>query len=276
MALLLGVACGSHDASACLYNEYELLTAVQLERVTRVKGDGGRIPWEAIDEVLAIAGQTRKDVDVISIMRGHFPVKYFRPGDVVRGVRKSIQSGIAGLFNEQMTLSVQQELVRIGNASEQGYFNREAFLRDFGFRPDTIVFFFNHHFAHATPTLFHNPDWDDALLFTADGGGDWVTCSHRHFDGQSLKTIYGGDECVNAAHVVDSVAMAYGFVTMALGWKNNRHEGKVTGLAAAGEPTHYEEMRSWFDIAETGRISSSLGSNRDMRERIFALTQTTT
>ena len=42
MALLLGVACGSHDASACLYDEYELLTAVQLERVTRVKSDGGR------------------------------------------------------------------------------------------------------------------------------------------------------------------------------------------------------------------------------------------
>ncbi|MEZ6023994.1 MAG: carbamoyltransferase C-terminal domain-containing protein [Hyphomonadaceae bacterium] len=276
MALLLGVACGSHDASACVYNEYDLLAAVQLERVTRVKGEGGRIPWEAIDEVLAIAGQTRKDVDVIAMMRGHFPVKYFRPGSGARNLRKTIQSGIAGLFDNEMTVSAQQELARAGTASAEGMFNREAFLRDFGFRPDTKVFFFNHHFAHATPTLFHNPDWNEALLFTADGGGDWVTCSHRHFNGDEIKTIYGGDESVQGAKVVDSVAMAYGFVTKALGWKNNRHEGKVTGLAAAGEPILYDEMRSWFSVSDAGRISSSLRDNREMRERIYGLVETTT
>jgi predicted NodU family carbamoyl transferase len=34
--LLLGVYSGNHDASACLHDDYRLLSAVALERLTRV------------------------------------------------------------------------------------------------------------------------------------------------------------------------------------------------------------------------------------------------
>ena len=53
--LILGVHPGYHDAVAVLCDDYRLLAAVQLERLTRRKIDGGRIPVEAIDECLAIA-----------------------------------------------------------------------------------------------------------------------------------------------------------------------------------------------------------------------------
>jgi len=46
--LILGINSGSHDACACLFEEYRMLAAVPLERVTRKKGDGGRIPVEAM------------------------------------------------------------------------------------------------------------------------------------------------------------------------------------------------------------------------------------
>ena len=33
------------------------------------------------------------------------------------------------------------------------------------------MFFYNHHESHALAPLFYT-DWEDALLVTADGGGD--------------------------------------------------------------------------------------------------------
>jgi len=48
--LILGVHPGYHEAAACLFDEYRMLAAVSLERLTRKKIDGGRIPIEAIDE----------------------------------------------------------------------------------------------------------------------------------------------------------------------------------------------------------------------------------
>ena len=67
--LILGVHPGYHDATAVLTDDYKLRAAVQLERLTRRKIDGGRIPDEAIDECLSIAGASRSDVDVVVLGR---------------------------------------------------------------------------------------------------------------------------------------------------------------------------------------------------------------
>ena len=71
--LILGVHSGSHDAAAALFEDYELKAAISLERLTRNKGDGTRHPDLAIDEVLSIAGATRRDVDVVCYSRSLLP-----------------------------------------------------------------------------------------------------------------------------------------------------------------------------------------------------------
>ena len=71
----------------------------------------------------------------------------------------------------------------------------DAFQRDGGYRPDVITTFYNHHEAHALPALFYSP-WENALIVTADGGGDNVHYSHRHFAAGRLATIYGGEDTV--------------------------------------------------------------------------------
>ena len=52
-------------------------------------------------------------------------------------------------------------------------FNSAVPLADLGLRPDARLFFSNHHLSHALPSLFFT-DWEDALLYTADGSGDQV------------------------------------------------------------------------------------------------------
>jgi carbamoyltransferase len=67
--LILGVHCGFRDEAAAVFEDYSLKAAVQLDRLTRVKGDGCIHPDVAIDEALAVAGATRRDVDVVAYGR---------------------------------------------------------------------------------------------------------------------------------------------------------------------------------------------------------------
>ena len=69
--LILGIHSGTHDSTACLFEEYRLLAAVSQERLTRLKGDGGRMPLEAIDECLSIAGRSRQQVDAVALVPSH-------------------------------------------------------------------------------------------------------------------------------------------------------------------------------------------------------------
>ena len=69
---------GAHDASAAVFDDYRLLAAIQEERLTRQKGSGDGVPWLAVDEVLRIAGWTRRDVDAIASTRAFYPAGYVR------------------------------------------------------------------------------------------------------------------------------------------------------------------------------------------------------
>ena len=77
--IVLGIFPG-HDGGASLFRDYTRLASVALERPTRVKGDGGRFPSEAVDECLAQAGLTPDDGSRPSRCRAAItPKRYFKP-----------------------------------------------------------------------------------------------------------------------------------------------------------------------------------------------------
>lgn len=250
--LILGIHPGYHDSSACAFRDGRLVAAVSRERLTRSKGDGrGDVPLDCVDEVLAIAGATRRDVDVIASTRSALPQSCYSHFHGRRAIEGRLREAIGREKLRFMAL----EMRRAGSSDPHAIFDRARFLKSYGFRPDAAVSFANHHLSHALPALYFT-DWDDALLYTADGGGDNVQYSMRRFHEGSLQTLYGDDEELFADTRIDSLGMAYGYCTQALGWKMNRHEGKLTGLAALGEPALYEEMASHFMVTPTGEILS--------------------
>ena len=252
--LILGVHPGVHDAAAALFEDYKLVAAVSLERITRKKGDGTAHPDRAIDEVLAIAGKTRSNVDVIAYSRSVFDQGYFTHLKGSRWLKIQFRAHVLG--KKRIWIGV--EMQREHTLHAEDVFDLASFQSDGNFRPDAEVAFYNHHEAHALPTLFYSPDWRDAFLATADGGGDNVCHSYRHFAGGELKTIYGGDDCLFVPLAFDSLAMAYGSATKALGFMRNRHEGKLTGLAAMGDPKAAAEIASRFSVDDGGRIRSTI------------------
>lgn len=267
--LILSVHSGVHDAAAAIFEDYDLKAAVALERLTRRKGDGSGHPDAAIDEVLSIAGATRRNVDVVVHSRALFAKTYFRKLWGWRALYERYRSSVG---KDRLYLAA--ELGRARTPAAPDIFDVPQLLRDCGFRDDASSYFYNHHEAHALPTLFYSP-WTNALLATADGGGDNVYYSYRHLADGRLTTIYGGDDCLMTPEPVDSLGQAYGAATKALGFMRNRHEGKLTGLAAVGRPVVADEIGGYFSVDETGRIRSTLRSYHQLNAMMRRLAKTT-
>ena len=249
--LILAVHSGIHDAAAAVLVDYDVKAAVQLERLTRFKSDGRTYPDLCIEELLNIVGATRRDVDVLALTRADFPVHYFHHFRGYRWIREHYRTYVQG----KKTRFMPREARRANTSCDTEYFDSASFRRDSGFRDDTIVYFYNHHMAHALPTLFYT-DWDNALMVTSDGGGDNVNHSHRHFANGKIHEIYGGEEWLTREPPIDSLGQAYAAATRALGFRDNRHEGKLTGLSATGEPSFAEQIGRHFRVDEAGRIFS--------------------
>ena len=240
---------GAHDASAAAFDDYKLVAAVGEERLTRRKGSGDGVPWLAIDEVLTIAGWRGIDVDAIATTREFFAPRYLHYPPY-----KQIDYALRGLFGKAPKLrQMWRHCQRHGTASTLTLFNSKKFLKENGFRADAQVFFANHHEAHALPSLFFT-DWDEALVYTADGIGDNVSYSMRALKDGKLECFYGDDRWLLQPSVGNSVAQAYAFATTACGFKALRHEGKLTGLAAYGKPDLATEIAKHFRIGDDGVV----------------------
>jgi carbamoyltransferase len=263
---ILSFQSGLHDASAAAFEDYRLVAAVQEERLRREKGWGNDVPWLAIDEVLRIAGWARNEVDVIAAIRGVFPLHYFSfplSRDVYYTVRKH-------LGRERLHRDLSHAINRSGGDADH-LFRADRFLVENGFRADSQLHFVNHHEAHALAALFFT-DWDDALIYTADGTGDNVSYSVRALRDGQLDCLFGGEEWLKVHRAPkNSLATAYGHATTAAGFRMWRHEGKLTGLSARGEPKLREALGRHFRLGEDGLIACDFTSWRVMEKGVHAI-----
>ena len=201
--VILSLHTGGHDGTAAVFSGQDLLAAIQLERMTRIKGDGDCVPSAAIDEALQATGHQRRDVDVITLSRSYFPARYFTHWPlhkhlVYRLAKRLTNMGI--------------ELAKRGLTNADAIFDKAAFLRDHGFRSDVQIHVYDHHLSHALSALAYT-NWNDALLYTADGGGDNRHWSHYLGRDGQLADLRGGVDPLERPPQVDSLGLAYGYAT---------------------------------------------------------------
>ena len=85
-----------------------------------------------------------------------------------------------------------------------------------------------HHLAHAA-SAFYTSGLEEALIVTLDAYGSDLAGSISVGSPEGIKRVY-------AIKFPHSLGMFYSQVTEALGFKPTRHEGKIVGLAAYGDP----------------------------------------
>lgn len=142
--------------------------------------------------------------------------------------------------------------VKEASAEHQQYTNELlAGLKEYGL--DKKLRRFHHHDTHAANAFFSS-GFDQALLVTLDGYGSGAAGGIYIGNADGIKLLHRFD-------FPNSLGHFYEQVTSGLGFKPSRHEGKIVGLAAYGNPEHLRQvLLDRFDCGD-GDIRIRAGMN---------------
>ncbi len=223
---ILGLSFFYHDAAAAVIVDGKVIAAAQEERFTRIKQDDG-FPKLSIEKCLKLAGLTLKDIDYIVFYEK--PILKFERLIMTylhtwpKGLRSFIKA-MQSFFKDKFW--VEKEI------REQLNYEGE-------------VLFAEHHYSHAA-SAYYASDFDDALVITMDGVGEWDTTTIGRGQGNRLKLT----KSIRFPH---SLGMLYSALTYYLGFKVNSAEYKVMGLAPYGNPATYrEQLRKLVHLRDDG------------------------
>jgi carbamoyltransferase len=118
-------------------------------------------------------------------------------------------------------------------------------LHDEDFKDNGKLFFSEHHLSHAASAFYPSP-FEEAIVLTADGVGEWATTTVAIGKGSNL-------EIKKEIYFPHSLGLLYSAFTYYLGFKVNSGEYKLMGLAPYGEPKYSKIIKEYLvDIKEDG------------------------
>jgi len=217
MSKILGISAYYHDSAAALLIDGDIISAAQEERFTRKKHDPD-FPTEAINYCLENSNITLNEIDAV--------VFYDKPFlKFERLLETYIAKSPLGLksFIKSMPFWLKEKL-----------FLKRVLIEELKkISPEfdaSKIFFSEHHLSHAASAFFPSP-FEEAIVLTIDGVGEWTTTSLIHGSGNKLKII-------KEIHFPHSLGLLYSAFTYYLGFKVNGGEYKVMGLAPYGMPIY--------------------------------------
>ena len=219
---ILGVSAFYHDSAAALVEDGEIIAAAQEERFTRKKHDAG-FPRNAVAYCLSEAGVTAGDIDHVVFYDKPF-LKFERLLETYvafapRGFR-SFRMAVPLWLREKL---FQKRLLRDELRRQAPEFDWEERL-----------LFAEHHQSHAASAFYPSP-FEEAVVLTMDGVGEWATTSAAVGRGSHL-------EIIKEIHFPHSLGLLYSAFTYYTGFRVNSGEYKVMGLAPYGAPTYAQTI----------------------------------
>ena len=218
MNKILGISAFYHDSAATLIIDGEIIAAAQEERFTRKKHDNS-FPANAINYVLSHSNLKMSDIDKIVFYEKPF-LKFERLLETyVAFAPRGFKS-----FSKAMPIWLKEKLFQKQLLLEN--------LRKLGDKnlTEKKLFFSEHHLSHAASAFFPSP-FDEAIILTADGVGEWATTTVAIGKGSNLKIE-------KEIHFPHSLGLLYSAFTYYVGFKVNSGEYKLMGLAPYGKPIY--------------------------------------
>ncbi len=215
---ILGISAFYHDSAAALVADGEIMAAAQEERFTRRKHDS-RFPRHAVDFCLRRFGLELRDIDYV--------VFYDKPFlKFERLLETYLAFAPKGLRSFQMAIPiwVREKLF------QKNLLRRELKTYGPGYDWNHRLLFAEHHLSHAASAFYPSP-FDEAVVLTMDGVGEWATTSVGIGRGNHL-------EVTKEIHFPHSLGLLYSAFTYYTGFKVNSGEYKLMGLAPYGEPKY--------------------------------------
>ena len=233
MKTILGISAFYHDSAASILINGKIVAAAQEERFTRKKHDAS-YPFNAINFVLEYANIKLSEVDQIIFFEKPF-LKFERLLETyVAFAPKGFKS-----FCMAMPIWLKDKLFQ-----KNALFN-ELKKHDKNFKDEKKIFFSDHHLSHAASAFFPSP-FEEAIVLTADGVGEWATTTVAIGKGNNL-------EIKKEIHFPHSLGLLYSAFTYYTGFKVNSGEYKLMGLAPYGLPIYQDKiLANLIDVKEDG------------------------
>jgi carbamoyltransferase len=229
---ILGISAFYHDSAACILKNGEIIAAAQEERFTRIKHDSS-YPHQAIEFVLKYANLKLSDVDQIVFFEKPF-LKFERLLETyVAFAPKGFIS-----FSKAMPLWIKEKLF------QKNFLFNKLKEQDKNFKSEEKIFFSDHHLSHAASAFFPSP-FEEAVVLTADGVGEWATTTVAVGKGNKL-------DIKKEIHFPHSLGLLYSAFTFYTGFKVNSGEYKLMGLAPYGSPIYEDKVKKLIDIKNDG------------------------
>ncbi len=232
MSSILGISAFYHDSAASILIDGKIIAAAQEERFTRKKHDPN-YPYNAVEFVLKFANLKLSEVDQIVFFEKPF-LKFERLLETyVAFAPKGFIS-----FTKSMPLWIKEKLF------QKNFLFNKLKEHDQNYKSDSNIFFSDHHLSHAASAFFPSP-FNEAIVLTADGVGEWATTTvaiGKHNELEIKKEI----------HFPHSLGLLYSAFTYYLGFRVNSGEYKLMGLAPYGNPIYKNKVKKLIDLKNDG------------------------
>ncbi len=232
MKSILGISAFYHDSAACILKDGKIIAAAQEERFTRNKHDPS-YPHNSIEFVLKYADLRLSEVDQIVFFEKPF-LKFERLLETyVAFAPKGFVS-----FSKAMPIWIKEKLF------QKNFLFNKLKAHDKDYKSDKNIFFSDHHLSHAASAFFPSP-FNEAVVLTADGVGEWATTTVAVGKNNKL-------DIKKEIHFPHSLGLLYSAFTYYTGFKVNSGEYKLMGLAPYGKPIYVNKVKKLVDIKKDG------------------------
>jgi len=209
---ILGINAFGHDTSAALVIDGNLIAAVEEERLNREKNTRA-FPHLSIEYCLKEAGIKFHEIDCISY--AYKPHLWFLQRFLYHQLR---------FFPHAM------EELRYAKRSATKFLNLKNNIRS-ELKTTKSIVLVKHHDAHIASTYLISP-FEKSAILTLDGIGEYETSVQAVGYGNQIKRL-------GSANFPHSLGLMYSCISHFVGYSAGLDEGKVMGLAAYGDSSHY-------------------------------------
>jgi carbamoyltransferase len=296
---VLGISPLDKDSTVTVVEDGVIKYAAAEERFTRVKLQDG-FPWRALENALEVTGSTMRDFDriVYPFLTFDQETKLFEKNlekerdfldekeanatsEELRDAKARVPANRApvpglnepnerhekGLLKTLAYRVLASEGVVSRNVAKRGSerWGREATKFHYRWQQELESALgeldssqklqrVEHHLSHAA-NAYYKSGFDEALVVTLDGYGSGLSGSVNVGRGGKIERLHGQE-------YPHSLGTFYESVTSALGFTPSRHEGKIVGLAAYGDPAvlgdllrrRFVQQNGGFRIVETNNV----------------------
>jgi carbamoyltransferase len=236
---VLGLSAFYHDSAAALVEDGRIVAAAQEERFTRRKHDAG-FPVNATRYCLDAAGVELDGVDYV--------VFYDKP---FLKFERLLETYLAFAPNGFRSFSMAIPVWLREKLFQKDLLVRELKALDSDVDWGKRLLFTEHHQSHAASAFYPSP-FEEAVVLTMDGVGEWATTSAGVGRGRELVMT-------KELHFPHSLGLLYSAFTYYTGFKVNSGEYKVMGLAPYGEPTYRDRiLEELVDLKPDGSFRLNL------------------